>query len=114
MPIYEYQCPSCGHEFENIHKVSAPAPPCPTCGGGVEKKISLAAFHLKGSGWYADAYAGKDNKKPGGADKPVGDKPTVAADSSPKVDTASKPESKAAPAAKKAAAPAAKSTGTTS
>lgn len=67
MPIYEYQCPSCGHHFETIHKVSGPAPPCPECGGGVEKKISLAAFHLKGGGWYSDAYSGKDNKNPGGA-----------------------------------------------
>lgn len=67
MPIYEYQCPSCDHHFETIHKVSGPAPPCPECGGGVEKKISLAAFHLKGGGWYSDAYSGKDNKNPGGA-----------------------------------------------
>ena len=109
MPIYEYQCPSCGHDFENIHKVSDPAPPCPECGGGVEKKISLAAFHLKGSGWYADAYAGKDNLKPSAADKPAGDKPAAA----PKAETSSKPETKAA-AAKPAAAPAAKSAGTAS
>ena len=66
MPIYEYQCPSCGHDFESIHKVSAPAPACPKCGADVSKKISLAAFHLKGGGWYSDAYAGKDNK-PGGS-----------------------------------------------
>lgn len=65
MPIYEYQCPSCGHDFESIHKVSAPAPACPECGADVSKKISLAAFHLKGGGWYSDAYAGKDNKPSG-------------------------------------------------
>ena len=65
MPIYEYQCPSCGHDFETIHKVSDPAPPCPKCGADVSKKISLAAFHLKGGGWYSDAYAGKDNKPSG-------------------------------------------------
>ncbi len=67
MPIYEYACPSCRHEFEQIVKVSAPPPPCPDCGSDqVDKKISLAAFHLKGGGWYSDAYAGADNKKPGG------------------------------------------------
>ena len=64
MPIYEYACPSCGNEFETIHRVSDPAPPCPKCGEGVQKKISLSAFHLKGGGWYSDAYAGKDNKAP--------------------------------------------------
>ena len=68
MPIYEYACPSCGHEFEQIVRLSAPAPACPECGGDeVDKKISLAAFHLKGGGWYSDAYAGSDNKGP--ADK---------------------------------------------
>ncbi len=65
MPIYEYACPSCGNEFETIHRISDPPPPCPTCGKGVQKKISLSAFHLKGGGWYSDAYAGKDNKTPG-------------------------------------------------
>ncbi len=65
MPIYEYACPSCRHEFEQIVKVSAPPPPCPSCGSAdVAKKISLAAFHLKGGGWYSDAYSGADNKKP--------------------------------------------------
>ncbi len=68
MPIYEYACPTCGHEFEQIVKVSAPPPPCPDCASDkVDKKISLAAFHLKGGGWYSDAYAGADNKKPGTA-----------------------------------------------
>lgn len=68
MPIYEYSCPDCSHDFEKIVKVGAPAPPCPECEGtDVAKKVSLSAFHLKGGGWYAEAYAGKDNKKPGAA-----------------------------------------------
>ncbi len=67
MPIYEYACPACGHEFEKILKVNDPAPPCPSCASvDVQKKMSLAAFHLKGGGWYADAYAGKDNKPASG------------------------------------------------
>lgn len=66
MPIYEYACPSCGHEFEKIVKIKAPNPPCPSCEGtDVAKKLSLSAFHLKGGGWYSDAYAGKDNKPAG-------------------------------------------------
>ncbi len=81
MPIYEYACPACGHDFETIHKVSDPAPPCPQCGKDVQKKISLAAFHLKGSGWYSDAYAGKDNKKPGAS--------STSSDSSSSGDTSS-------------------------
>ena len=64
MPIYEYFCSECSNEFEKIVPVGGPAPACPACGGGVERKISLSAFHLKGGGWYSDAYAGRDNTKP--------------------------------------------------
>jgi putative FmdB family regulatory protein len=107
MPIYEYSCASCGHDFETIHKVSEPAPPCPECGGGVEKRISLAAFHLKGSGWYADAYSGKDNKKPGASD---GAAPGAASkgDSAPAADASKPAKAESAPAASPAptAAPA--------
>ena len=57
MPIYEYRCPSCGHDFEKLVKIGAPAPPCPECGAEeVKKKISAAGFILKGSGWYSDHY----------------------------------------------------------
>ena len=32
MPIYEYQCQSCGHELEAIQKMSDPAlTECPQC-----------------------------------------------------------------------------------
>ena len=65
MPIYEYVCQTCGNEFEKIVGFSDPAPPCPACEGEVKKKISLSAFHLKGGGWYSDAYSGKDNRGPG-------------------------------------------------
>lgn len=58
MPIYEYRCPSCGHEFERIQSFKDdPITDCPECGGHeVKKKISLSAFSLKGSGWYKDHY----------------------------------------------------------
>lgn len=58
MPLYEYRCPDCGHEFEEIQKVSDPAlTDCPQCGGGqVGKKIGRSSFALKGSGWYSDHY----------------------------------------------------------
>ncbi len=61
MPIYEYVCNSCGHEFEEWQKISdAPVQRCPSCGKRkVERLVSLSAFHLKGSGWYVTDYAGK-------------------------------------------------------
>lgn len=64
MPFYEYVCPSCGHEFEQLQKFSdAPLTHCPACHvEGLQKKISAPAFHLKGSGWYVTDF--KDSAKP--------------------------------------------------
>ena len=67
MPIYEYKCNSCGKKFEKIEKFSdSPLETHDECGGPVERLISLSAFQLKGTGWYATDYA-KSNG--GGAGK---------------------------------------------
>ncbi len=64
MPIYEYRCPGCGHDFEKLVKLNAPPPSCPECGReDVEKKVSAAGFILKGSGWYKDHYGLKSSSK---------------------------------------------------
>lgn len=54
MPIYEYRCGGCSHEFETIQKVSEqPLQKCPECGeNALVKKVSAAGFRLKGGGWY--------------------------------------------------------------
>jgi len=69
MPIYEYRCPDCGHEFERIQSFrDDPIKDCPECEGtGVKKKISLSAFSLKGGGWYKDHYGLKSSSS-GGSD----------------------------------------------
>jgi putative FmdB family regulatory protein len=60
MPIYEYNCLDCHHEFEVIQKFSdPPLAQCPSCSGKVQKLISRSAFHLKGEGWYVTDYARK-------------------------------------------------------
>src|SRR3990172_3017609 len=61
MPLYEYQCDSCGARFELIRKFSdPPLTVCPTCGAErVRKLISSPAFQFKGSGWYVTDYARK-------------------------------------------------------
>lgn len=54
MPIYEYQCDSCGANFDAIQKFSdAPLTTCRQCGAeGVRKLLSAPSFRLKGGGWY--------------------------------------------------------------
>ncbi len=54
MPIYEYQCESCGHEMEALQKMSDDAlVECPECHAqSLKKLISAAGFRLAGSGWY--------------------------------------------------------------
>ena len=64
MPIYEYQCQACQHEFETIQKFSdAPLTRCPSCGKNrLKKKISAVAFRLKGGGWYETDFKSGDKK----------------------------------------------------
>jgi putative FmdB family regulatory protein len=57
MPVYEYRCIACNHQFELRQKFSdAPADQCPKCGGAVHNMVSASAFSLKGGGWYGDGY----------------------------------------------------------
>jgi putative FmdB family regulatory protein len=93
LPIYEYQCPDCGHRFEQLQKISdAPIRVCPNCNQEhLRKLVSQTSFVLKGGGWYKDHYGlkGKDGKEaksdsakeaaPASSDKPATtDKPTAA------------------------------------
>jgi putative FmdB family regulatory protein len=66
MPIYEYQCQSCGHELEKLQKMSdAPLTDCPACDtDGLQKKVSAAGFRLKGTGWYETDFKNKSGNKP--------------------------------------------------
>ncbi len=72
MPLYEYRCRNCGHQFEKIQSFSAPEEKeCPVCQGPVEKLLSASAIQFKGSGWYATDYGGKS--KSGGSMKASAD-----------------------------------------
>jgi putative FmdB family regulatory protein len=60
VPLYEYRCKQCGHQFEKIQSFSAPEEKeCPVCHGEVERLISAPAIQFKGSGWYVNDYAAK-------------------------------------------------------
>ena len=63
MPLYEYRCKNCGHQFEKIQSFSAPdEKECPVCHGPMERLISASAAHFKGSGWYATDYGSKSKR----------------------------------------------------
>ena len=60
MPLYEYRCTQCGHQFEKIQSFSAPeVKDCPVCQAPVERLLSAPAIQFKGSGWYVNDYASK-------------------------------------------------------
>ncbi|MCK5243094.1 zinc ribbon domain-containing protein [bacterium] len=64
MPIYEYECQTCGANFELIQSMSAPNPKqCEKCGQGpVQRLISRSGFVLKGGGFYSNEYPSSSRK----------------------------------------------------
>ena len=119
MPIYEYLCAKCSHEFEREQRITEnPVKTCPECRSRrVKRLISQTSFVLKGSGWYADGYGTKaDSKKSDdtASDSSKGDSGSDTSsaepsgeskkDSSPKKDSGDAKKSKKSTKAGKAAA----------
>jgi putative FmdB family regulatory protein len=81
MPIYEYLCEKCKHEFEREQRITDdPVKTCPECRSRrVKKLISQTSFVLKGGGWYSDLYSStkpeKEKGKEKGSDKKDSDSP---------------------------------------
>ena len=100
MPLYEYECPSCGHRFERIQRFAdPPAETCVACGQGpVHKLLSAPAVHFKGTGWYVTDYAKKSGASAVRTDAGPGDKPAPGTDSTPAASTGSADDKKPAPA----------------
>jgi putative FmdB family regulatory protein len=72
MPIYEYRCAACGHELETLQRFSdAPLTDCPAClKAELRKRVSVAGFQLKGSGWYVTDFR-NSGAKPAAKDAPA-------------------------------------------
>lgn len=64
MPIYDYQCTSCGFKSEVMRKISEPSiTVCPECAKETfAKQVSAPSFQLNGSGWYATDFKGNGSK----------------------------------------------------
>jgi putative FmdB family regulatory protein len=95
MPLYEYRCEACGHQFEVIQKFSdEPIAVCPKCGSGpVAKLLSSPAFQFKGTGWYITDYARKGTSE----GKESKEKSTDSKESKTESKPDSKPDSKGTP-----------------
>jgi putative FmdB family regulatory protein len=113
MPLYEYQCDSCGHRFELIRKFSdPPLEVCPKCGKSpVTKLVSSPAIQFKGSGFYITDYAKKNS--PSETEKRKADSPSSStssskSESSSESKSEAKSESSSAPAPSSDSKPAAK------
>jgi putative FmdB family regulatory protein len=86
MPVYEYQCKACGHEFEREQRISdPPVKKCPSCNAlKARRQISRTSFVLKGGGWYSDLYgsakpstASTSENASGSESKPAADAPAA-------------------------------------
>jgi putative FmdB family regulatory protein len=62
MPTYQYECTSCGHQFEQIQSFSdEPIKNCPECNSEVKKIYSAVGVVFKGSGFYKTDSAPKSS-----------------------------------------------------
>lgn len=48
MAIYEYQCESCNHIFERMHKKETAKETCPDCSGQAKKVMSSSTYRMNG------------------------------------------------------------------
>ena len=82
MPLYEYECSSCGHRFEVLQKFSDdPVSVCTKCSGQVSRLVFPPAIQFKGTGWYVTDYARKAPARPDNTDNGKGkaeEKPAAA------------------------------------
>lgn len=56
MPLYEYRCPVCQHQFEVTHDVGGSPGPCPVCGATPRRVFTSVGLIFKGSGFYTTDY----------------------------------------------------------
>jgi len=83
MPTYDYQCDSCGHQFEAFESIKAdPRTECPECKQPrLRRKIGPgAAILFKGSGFYQTDYRSESYKKAAKAEKPAAESKTAPSD----------------------------------
>ena len=64
MPLYEYSCKACGHEFETLVRTGDPAPTCASCGSSdLEKLLHSVAVSTENTRAFNFAKARERAKK---------------------------------------------------
>lgn len=103
MPIYEYQCASCGKRQEFLQKISdPPRTRCEHCGNeALSKMVTAAGFQLKGSGWYVTDFRNGGSKP--AAKKEGGESAPAKESGTPSATEGSSPSPGASPAASNSA-----------
>ncbi len=70
MPVYTYECESCGERFEARQSFNdEPLTVCPTCEGKLYRVIQPVGIVFKGSGFYVTDSRGKQNLATSGTRK---------------------------------------------
>jgi len=92
MPIYGFECGSCGHRFDRLQKLSDADPTvCPECGAEqLRRQLTAPSFRLSGSGWYETDFKKDGDKKrnlAGDSAAPAASAPSPPAPSSSSSDT---------------------------
>ena len=84
MPIYAFECTTCGTRFDRLQKLSDSDPTaCPECGAStVKRMVTAPSFRLAGSGWYETDFKKDGDKKRNLVDKSEGAKPESKSESS--------------------------------
>jgi putative FmdB family regulatory protein len=108
MPIYAFECGSCGHSFDRLQRLADPDPDtCPECQAqAIRRQLTAPQFRLAGSGWYETDFKKDGEKKrnlveggdKSGAESKSESKAESKPDAKPEA-SASKPDSKPAPSA---------------
>ncbi|MDR3234718.1 MAG: zinc ribbon domain-containing protein [Planctomycetaceae bacterium] len=86
MPTYEYQCGSCGHEFEEFQSIKdAPLKKCPQCSKNKLRRLISGGGGVvfKGSGFYQTDYRSEAYKSAVKAETPSAKKEPAKKESAP-------------------------------
>jgi putative FmdB family regulatory protein len=115
MPTYEYACGACGHQWDEVQRITEPPLElCPKCTKSAAHRLISGGtnFILKGGGWYSDLYSTPKaaSKESGKKDEPAAKPEATPAPTDGKGKTDAKPA--AAPTTAPSAGPSASSPST--